>query len=104
MHLVRAPNYATITISSIWNLITMGKTDFFHRGQNYLIYTSKYLQNIGDFGEKSGTKFSTAYLWSFVTAMNPQLMALYLASNSIHTPEVQYGLYTALGIMLTCSN
>ena len=36
----------------------MGKTGFFHRGQNYLIYTSKYLQNIGDFGQKSGTKFS----------------------------------------------
>ena len=29
------------------------------------------LPNIGDFGEKSGTTFSTSYLWSFVTAMNP---------------------------------
>ena len=36
----------------------MGKTDFFHRGQNYLIYTSKYLQNIGVFAEKIlGTNF-----------------------------------------------
>ena len=71
IHLVRVLNHTTITISSIWNLITMGKTDFFHRGQNYLIYTSKYLQNTGDFGEKSGTKFSTSYLWSYVTATNP---------------------------------
>ena len=30
-------------------------------------------------------------------------MPLYLASTSIHTPEVQYGFYTALGIVHSCS-
>ena len=82
----------------------MGKSDFFHRGPNYLFYASKQLKNICDICEKSWTKFSSSNLWSFITSAFPLSMAPYLVHNSIHTPEVQYGPYTALGIVHSWSN